>query len=30
MKSNRIVKIVELLVFAVVFVAGFGSAVWQL
>ena len=30
MKSNRIVKIVEVLVFAIVFVAGFGSAVWQL
>ena len=30
MKSNRIVKLVEVLVFAIVFVAGFGSAVWQL
>jgi hypothetical protein len=30
MKNNRAVRVVGLLVFAIVFIAGFGSAVWQL
>lgn len=30
MREHRVVKIVEILVFAAIFVAGFGSAVWQL